>query len=61
MITMDLDDVESTLILAHREKLQSQKKRTEKRANCKHEFIYEGHNHNYDVYVCQRCGELEER
>lgn len=28
---------------------------------CKHEWIYEGHGHNYSCYRCCVCGATEER
>ena len=31
------------------------------RKNCKHEFEYKGHGHNYAFYECHKCGESEDR
>lgn len=28
---------------------------------CEHDWHYDGHGHNYDVYVCGICGMSEER
>lgn len=28
---------------------------------CEHEWVYTGHNHNYECYACTKCGLEEER
>lgn len=30
-------------------------------AVCEHGFKYAGHNHNWSVYQCTKCGKTEER
>lgn len=31
------------------------------RLGCVHNWVYDGHGHNYDDYRCTKCGHTEER
>lgn len=39
----------------------SKDKYKEIRDGCEHNWVQQGHGHNYDLYICTTCGETDER
>lgn len=53
---MNLNEEEVKIILDHRKKIEEQKQRAEKQANCQHEWHWVCSCHNDDAYDCSKCG-----
>ncbi len=65
MVQRDISALEWERILIQREVSKREQlqdlARITARLGCVHNWVYDGHGHNYDDYRCTKCGTIEER